>query len=75
MKKLGYFIEDNLKDDLLAAIKKRRPHGNGRAMKDMVEGAIQQQAYRILQGKQENRADLTKLEKEDFVILTEGENN
>lgn len=74
VKKLGYFIDDSTRVELLEAIKENRPHGNGRAMKDMVESATQQQAYRIMQEKQENQADLTKLEREDFVILGEGEN-
>ncbi|MDQ0257542.1 SpoVK/Ycf46/Vps4 family AAA+-type ATPase [Evansella vedderi] len=75
VKKLGYSLDGAIKKELYETLKASPPSGNGRAMRDMVEEAIQQQAYRIVSEKQGNVSDLTKLVREDFSILIEGERN
>ncbi|ADU30414.1 AAA family ATPase [Evansella cellulosilytica] len=70
---LGYKIDQVVVDALNEVIKEEQPDGNARAMKDMVEDAIQRQAYRIIQQKKDNEASLTKLELDDFSILVKGE--
>ncbi|UCZ51587.1 AAA family ATPase [Bacillus shivajii] len=71
-----YEVDDDIVEQLYNAIEFNRPSGNGRAMKDLVEAAIQRQAYRITSSNldYESEYTLTKLEAVDFpILLNEGE--
>ncbi|MBU9712372.1 AAA family ATPase [Evansella tamaricis] len=66
----GYEVDKETLAELNMSFQKNKPEGNGRAMKDLVEVAIQRQAYRLIQGKKEDfDQDFTKLIREDFSIL------
>ncbi|MFA9559592.1 AAA family ATPase [Evansella sp. AB-rgal1] len=69
IKKHGYFVDENTKSSLLEITRENPPKGNGRSMKDMVEDAIQRQAYRIMNEKMDYGEALIKLEDKDFLIL------
>ncbi len=70
----NYTIDENTIKKLANAVEKKRPSGNARAMKDLVEEAIKQQAYRIATTDAEeiNTESLKTLTEGDFQIFTRG---
>lgn len=69
VKEFGYQLETDVEKALFVKLTNDPPRGNARSMKDMVEEAIQRQAYRLVYyQKQENLEILTK---EDFLIMDE----
>ncbi|TMW73336.1 AAA family ATPase [Alteribacter natronophilus] len=71
----GYRLEEGAADRLRESIGIKRPEGNGRAMKDAVEDAIQHHAFRVL-SQDESSLDeqaLTTLSASDFTVLTDKE--
>ncbi|WP_280771912.1 AAA family ATPase [Salipaludibacillus daqingensis] len=65
----GYEMESDVTNALFEKITNDPPAGNARSMKDMVEEAIQRQAYRLVY--EQNQDDLSILTKEDFSIFEE----
>ena len=73
-KEFGYEIDEGTVNSLRKELEKNKPSGNARAMKNLVEEAVQRQAYRIIKADmKENITVLTKLKKEDFSIFDKGE--
>ncbi|TVP84286.1 MAG: AAA family ATPase [Alkalicoccus sp.] len=67
--KYGYTLGAGVYEELLIKIKEKQVDGSARAVKDMVEHAVQIQAYNYIYGS-ENRK-LNELHKEDFHLLQE----
>ncbi|MBU9721382.1 MULTISPECIES: AAA family ATPase [Bacillaceae] len=66
----GYEVGADTLDSLRQVFQQNKPTGNARAMKDLAEEAIQRQAYRIMNSeKKGNDEAITKLKKDDFLIL------
>ncbi|WP_183163734.1 AAA family ATPase [Alteribacter keqinensis] len=68
----GYRIDKDTGHYLKGQIERNKPSGNGRAMKDAVEDAIQHHSYRIMeqeQNFQNAETDLTTLIPDDFKTL------
>lgn len=71
VQEFGYQLESGVNKALVDKLTNDPPTGNARSMKDMIEEAIQRQAYRLVYDqKQENLEILTK---EDFSIMNEEE--
>ncbi|SDZ68134.1 AAA+-type ATPase, SpoVK/Ycf46/Vps4 family [Evansella caseinilytica] len=69
VKKFGYEVDEETVVKLREAMETARPDGNGRAMKNLVEEAVQRQAYRLVQLEKTNAGRaLTILELDDFLI-------
>jgi SpoVK/Ycf46/Vps4 family AAA+-type ATPase len=67
--KYGYTLGAGVYEELLRKIKEKQVDGNARTVKDMVENAVQVQAYNYIYGSK-NRA-LNELHKDDFYLLQE----
>jgi SpoVK/Ycf46/Vps4 family AAA+-type ATPase len=70
----GYAMEEETRKMLYKTLEVTEINGNGRAMKDMVEAAIQVQAYHLVHGA-DKRENLKLLKKEDFALLMEGKDD
>lgn len=68
----GYELEEGVKGAMYQAVLADPPGGNARSMRDIVEHAIQRQAYRVVHDKK-NKGSLTILTKSDFFILSNQE--
>ncbi|MDG5789915.1 AAA family ATPase [Evansella sp. AB-P1] len=73
VEKLGYNVTEEAVQFITEMIKDHKPSGNGRKMKDVVEVAIQKQAYRLVSKDVVDEDTLMKLEKEDFINIIKGE--
>ncbi|UTR14953.1 AAA family ATPase [Salipaludibacillus sp. LMS25] len=65
----GYTLDDKTEEVLQEKLYKAPPAGNGRAMRDQAEEAIQRQAYRLIQ--EANSYDVSLLTIEDFSLMDE----
>ncbi|PYZ95373.1 stage V sporulation protein K [Salipaludibacillus keqinensis] len=70
----GYELEDQARTLLKEKLSQDPPEGNARAMKDLVEDAIQNQAYRLIYD-ENHRGALSSLTSKDFSIINEEERN
>ncbi|WP_078576563.1 AAA family ATPase [Salipaludibacillus agaradhaerens] len=65
----GYTLDDTAEEALRKELHKRPQKGNGRAMKDQVEEAVQRQAFRLIQ--EANSHDVSRLTIDDFPLMDE----
>ncbi|WP_416150655.1 AAA family ATPase [Salipaludibacillus sp. HK11] len=72
VEQFGYELEAEARAGLQKKLKNDPPLGNARAMKDILEEAIQRQAYRLVY-EEDTQASLTLLTKEDFSIIEDEE--
>jgi len=67
----GYLLNSGVRNILFEKLSTDPPAGNARSMKDMIEEAIQRQAYRLVY--EQEQGNLMILTKEDFSIIEKEE--